>query len=746
MGLFLRILAVPLLATLLAAGSAAAQIRINEIYANPPGATEDGLERVEIFNAGAAAVDVTGWAIEDLATIDNTTVRARLPEDFDTASMCPGGAVIQPGEFRVLKGQAAAAWINNGTETLYLCSNRVLPAAVVHQVSYTSTVEGSSYACIPNGSVNFEWRTPLTLCATNGGIGDVTPPATVADLAAQPGAYPGEVLLTWTAPGDDGAAGTASAYVIRWSYAALTAGNFGAAGDLDRWIVEPVPAAGGTAESLYVFGLNPDSTYHFALLAQDDVPNTGGVSNDASSAPAPGTLPAAGLGDSIYFGNLHSHTGYSDGVQTPADAFTFARNTAPTPLDFLAVTDHNHVSAGMSYPNYALGLSQAAAANDDGDFVAIYGQEWGLAANGHVILLDAPGLFGWDAGHYDWFVAEGDYASLYTAYRAHPPASNPPVALFCHPALSDFDNLAVTADALEVVHLMCLVNGPAGSTSTTESDIGNTNFDGAFHEALRKGFRVSPTGDQDNHSANWGASTQSRTGVLMPALAKDGLMSALAARRCYATQDHNARVEFSADGHRMGDAFTRGAGVRIAVRVTDPDPADRVTEIELLRGITGVSTAVVVARNSGSGEFAWRETAAFPSGTEAHYYLRIHTADTQTIWTGPVYVTYDASSPVAVGGARPRAAGLALAVAPNPSNGVQSLRFSLPRAGHAELGVYDAAGRSVRRLADGTLAAGEHHAEWDGRTGTGEPAGPGLYFLRLASGGGAISRKVLRLK
>ena len=53
-----------------------------------------------------------------------------------------------------------------------------------------------------------------------------------------------------------------------------------------------------------------------------------------------------------------------DGVQTPANAYSFARNTAPTPLDFLAVTDHNHVSAGMSLPSYAQGLSQAAAAND----------------------------------------------------------------------------------------------------------------------------------------------------------------------------------------------------------------------------------------------------------------------------------------------------------------------------------------------------------------------------------------------
>ena len=38
---------------------------------------------------------------------------------------------------------------------------------------------------------------------------------------------------------------------------------------------------------------------------------------------------------------------YSDGVLTPSDAFNFARYSAPTPLDFLAVSEHNHLGAGM---------------------------------------------------------------------------------------------------------------------------------------------------------------------------------------------------------------------------------------------------------------------------------------------------------------------------------------------------------------------------------------------------------------
>jgi len=741
------LLAGALIALVGLAGPAAAQIVINEILPNPTG-DDVGTERLEIYNAGTTAVDLTGWAIEDAATIDAAGVRCRIPEDFDLA-LCPGSAIIGPGEFRVIKGQSTAAWLNNtGGDDVYLVSNRTVPSTVVHFVHYpdASTKVDSVWAALPNGSANFAWR-GQTLCGTNGNTGDVVAPATVSDLLAAPGAFPGEIRFTWTAPGDDGAAGTASAYEIKWAYAPITAGTFAAAADLDRWLGEPLPAAGGTPETLFVCGLDPDSTYHFALRAQDEVPNTGGVSNSSGVAPLPGAPLDPDLGYAVYFGNLHSHTGYSDGVQTPTAAYDYARFSARTPLDFLAVTDHNHAAAGMSLPNYHLGLAEAAAANADGDFVAIYGQEWGLAANGHFILLEAPVLFGWDAGNHDVYVAEGDYAGLYTAALAHPPADHPPIGLFCHPGPSDFDNFAVTDDGKALAHLICLVNGPAESATTDESDIGNTGFDDVLQAALRRGFRVSPTGDQDNHSANWGASTESRTAALVGGLTKSGVLAALAGRRNYATQDHNAVVQFSAEGHAMGEAFLANQGVRIVARVTDPDPGDAVAQMELFRGITGTSTAAVVAANAGSSTLSWRETETLPAGTEAHYYLRIRMADNQNIWTGPVYVTYDPAAPVAV--EPPPAAGgrLSLAAGPNPARGRVTAEFALPEAEtRATLAVYDLAGRRVRTLFEGSLAAGAHRLAWDGKHEGGAAARAGVYFLRLTTGREAVAAKVLLLE
>jgi hypothetical protein len=731
----------------LSPSGAFAQIKINEILANPIG-TDNGFERLELYNAGPNAIDVTGWCIHDAATIDGSPApeRCRLPEDF-VAAGCPTSAVIQPGEFRVVQPTITNTGIfNNGTETIYLCTNRTIPANVVDQVSYDGTgiPEGQTWSALPNGSTNFIWQSP-TLCATNGSVGDVTAPNTILDLAAAMGDFSGEIRLTWTAPGDDGATGTATGYDIRLSHDPITSGNFSAAASLDRWLDPPSPLAAASPETLIVFGLNPDSTWYFAIQTHDEVPNLSGVSNSPFSSPHGGQLVDPDLGFTAYFGNLHSHTGYSDGVQTPADAYAYARNTAQTPLDFLAVTEHNHVSAGMSLANYPLLKNQCAAANDDGNFVAIFGQEWGLASNGHVNVFEAPTLFGWDSGQYDVFVDQTDYAGLYSAVAANPPASYPPIAEFCHPASGDFNSLQVTNDGKSVVHLMALVNGPAQSTATDESDIGNTNFDGQFQQALREGFRVSPTADQDNHNATWGASTQSRTAVLAHAKTKSEILNAMAARRTYATQDHNTVVQFSADGHAMGEAFNSSQGIRIAARVTDPDPGDAVAKIELFRGITGVSSATLIAQNSGSNTFQWRELENLAADTEAHYYLRIHMADNQTIWTGPVYVTYSPAGPAAVGD-RPVDA-FRLAAQPNPARGAINVTFTLTASEpRAALAVYDLSGRLVHTLANRALVAGEHRLTWDAHATDGKHVRAGVYFLRLDTSRGSVSRKLLVLE
>lgn len=84
---------------------------------------------------------------------------------------------------------------------------------------------------------------------------------------------------------------------------------------------------------------------------------------------------------------------------------------------------------------------------------------------------------------------------------------------------------------------------------------------------------------------------------------------------------------------------------------------------------------------------------------------------------------------------------LALSIAPNPANAVFRIRFDLPRAGRAQLQVFDVQGRLVRTLADATYSAGEQHALWDAT-----PFASGLYFVRLQAAGESRMQKALLLK
>ncbi len=72
-----------------------------------------------------------------------------------------------------------------------------------------------------------------------------------------------------------------------------------------------------------------------------------------------------------------------------------------------------------------------------------------------------------------------------------------------------------------------------------------------------------------------------------------------------------------------------------------------------------------------------------------------------------------------------------LRLAPNPVRSAAVVRYYLPRAGLANLGLYDISGKLVRRLATGHQHSGENTAVVD-RSGQGiAPLASGIYLLRL---------------
>ena len=83
---------------------------------------------------------------------------------------------------------------------------------------------------------------------------------------------------------------------------------------------------------------------------------------------------------------------------------------------------------------------------------------------------------------------------------------------------------------------------------------------------------------------------------------------------------------------------------------------------------------------------------------------------------------------------------------PNPFNPSTRIDFTLLRSGPAELAVYDLAGRKLRVLHAGPLAAGNHGFAWDGRDERGRAAASGVYHFRLTTAAGSEMRKAVLVK
>lgn len=68
---------------------------------------------------------------------------------------------------------------------------------------------------------------------------------------------------------------------------------------------------------------------------------------------------------------------------------------------------------------------------------------------------------------------------------------------------------------------------------------------------------------------------------------------------------------------------------------------------------------------------------------------------------------------------------------PNPFNPETTIRFALPRPGHATLSIYNITGQLVRKFAPGEMSAGRHVINWDGRDQSGHVVAAGVYLYRL---------------
>lgn len=392
----------------------------------------------------------------------------------------------------------------------------------------------------------------------------------------------------------------------------------------------------------------------------------------------------------VYFGNLHAHTSYSDGRGIPADAYAKAREAG---LDFFAVSEHNHDQADGKgdardgiviarrpdlYSGGPAALRQTAERlNQDGRFVAIYGQEFSTISSGnHMNVFEVPDVLRSANGRFDLLVTE--------MRGLRDSTGQVPFGQFNHPRIQargdkdygrdDFggsdSEWVATMDPL--VSLIEVLNAPALTDGTGFRADRN---EAEYFRYLNLGFHVSPSAGHDNHYRNWGVSTDARVAVVAPSLTKANVLAALRAGHTYATEDKNLRIIFRANGALGGDRVAPpgpGSELRLTVQLKDDDepaaryridvfqdrpggdPASRPVETFEARGNSAAPVELEGVRFTAPGEFVLLRITQFRPDNDED-------GRDDRAWTAPVWFEPAGGTPAAA------AAALRIAsVLPNP--------------------------------------------------------------------------------
>jgi hypothetical protein len=164
---------------------------------------------------------------------------------------------------------------------------------------------------------------------------------------------------------------------------------------------------------------------------------------------------------------------------------------------------------------------------------------------------------------------------------------------------------------------------------------------------------------------------------------------------------------------------------------------------------------VYLVRTDGDGNLQWQTTYggsasdvgyAVANTSDGGYVVAGHTLSYGSGVHDAWVIRLASEGPSAVELPTVTTARMALDVRPNPFSQVAALNYTLPAASQVRLYVHDTSGRLVRTIEDRCSHTGSGTVVWDGLTGAGRRAAPGVYFCRLEAGGVQRVVKVVRME
>ncbi|WP_426349779.1 CehA/McbA family metallohydrolase [Alloiococcus sp. CFN-8] len=335
----------------------------------------------------------------------------------------------------------------------------------------------------------------------------------------------------------------------------------------------------------------------------------------------------------VFFGQIHSHTSYSDGSGTVKDAFTYARDKAEQ-IDFLAVTDHSNsfdneasasIADGSMSKEWVEGHRLADEFTNEG-FVGIYGYEMTWSnGTGHMNTYNTKGFQSRTQSAYS------NFATGLKKYYDTLKTDTGSLSQFNHPGetfgtFQDFGNYDENIDKL--ITMIEVGNG--------EGAIGSSGYFRSYDyyiKALDKGWHLAPTNNQDNHKGKWGDANTGRTVALLDNLNREEIYSAMRNMRIYATEDNDLSIYYTLNDNIMGTILPEGAvGATAKIKVDLKDPTDsKIGLVEVVVNGGLVADKATVDSKEKTVEFSVPEEYSY-------YFIRVTQPDGEIAVTAPVWV------------------------------------------------------------------------------------------------------------
>ena len=352
-----------------------------------------------------------------------------------------------------------------------------------------------------------------------------------------------------------------------------------------------------------------------------------------------------------YFGQLHSHTQYSDGAGSLDSALDYVKNLPEIAnVDFVAFTDHSNYfdKSGAANPEgalYDMSLASAASQNlwneyknavaafnkeNAGSMVAIAGFEMTWSGGpGHINTFNTPGIVSRNNTTLNNKTKDAGLQAYYKLLSQQEGTNS--ISQFNHPGTTfgnfiDFGYWDAVVDTR--MYMVEVGNG--------EGQIGAGGYYPSYEQyimALDKGWHVAPTNNQDNHKGRWGNANDARDVILTDDFTEDGIYAALRARRMYATEDKNLELDYTVNGNMMGSIIDVPEKLNFEISFNDPDRTDSIAKVELVV-------------NSGKVAYTWDSAADLAKGSVSvelapeytYYFVRVTEGDGDLAVTAPVWV------------------------------------------------------------------------------------------------------------